>query len=87
MWLKTDITISNKKVEGLVNSSSGCVEIEIPFDSKLLDSNKVTVNGKEHTISEISNVGEREEIIHIKCVGDNNEHKSTESRKGTKLSK
>lgn len=87
MWKEQEVTINSKKINAQVNNSNSEIEVELPYDKSLVRAESITIDGKSHSISMITDTGERNETLVFKIKGDDNEHKSPQGGKTTKLSK
>tara|TARA_Y100000004_G_scaffold54130_2_gene60287 strand:- start:5201 stop:5461 length:261 start_codon:yes stop_codon:yes gene_type:complete len=84
MWLDIEFKIGKDKHSGRLNSSGKNIEIELPYFDKWMDclNKKIEFDNKKMTISNIRNVGDRDEVILIVLnKGAKNEYKHDESRK------
>ena len=71
MWLEKKVVINEKDVTSLVNESDNFIEVEIPFSSELSSvsiNDAIEIDGKSYSISNVTNLGERDEtlLIYIK---------------------
>ena len=76
-WTKTEIVVSGETVNGQINMSNDRVEIEIPFIKGIEVGSNVSADGKDFTIDNIVNIGDRDETL---TLGAKNEQTSRRAK-------
>tara|TARA_R100000995_G_C3457630_1_gene111396 strand:+ start:260 stop:523 length:264 start_codon:yes stop_codon:yes gene_type:complete len=71
-WELLPIEIGSKKLDGNVNIGEGIIDIEIPYFKSFKHTDVVKIDKKSYTITGATNVGDRDEYIHIEINTENN---------------
>ena len=81
-WLQTEINIGEITVKCSINSSGEKTRIEMPFDVAFLDATELTINGKQHKIESITNVGGRDETLLTEVIKNESQKRRTKDKTG-----
>ena len=84
MWIDKSVSIGKDKHSAKVNVTDSHIEVELPFFDKWLSclNESIDIDGKNYTINNVHNNGDRDEIIMIILKKEvKNEPKQTQGRK------
>tara|TARA_R100000655_G_scaffold40580_2_gene76341 strand:- start:28836 stop:29099 length:264 start_codon:yes stop_codon:yes gene_type:complete len=87
MWIEKKVNVGKITYQANVNIGEDTIEVELPYFDKWLSclNEEITIDKDSYTISNLTNVGDRDEVIKILIRKEKkqNEHKHVKSRKDT----
>tara|TARA_Y100000114_G_C11603430_1_gene251579 strand:+ start:107 stop:388 length:282 start_codon:yes stop_codon:yes gene_type:complete len=79
-WEKTEIVIADATTECSINRSDDYTRIELPFNDELSIGDNISIDGQSMTISNITDIGGRNETLLLEILHDKSVQRRTRGK-------
>ena len=81
-WVNSEIVVLGNTVKSVINRHDDIIMVEIPFESGegLSIKDDITIDGAKLVIANITNVGDRDEILSMEILNDKSISRGTRSK-------